>query len=75
MSLNVDVAVVRALVVAPADVDAHLLRVDVAGRVVERVDVQLRLLTELLERLVRELDVAPHAEVRAVDLQLQPGAR
>ncbi len=63
----------RALVVAPAQVQAQLLGRNVRERVVERLDVQPRLLAEFLERKVRVLDVPAHAEVGAVDLQDDAG--
>src|SRR5579885_87738 len=41
---------------------------------VERLDVQRRLLAEFLHRKVRELDMPAHREVGAVDLEQKPGA-
>ena len=46
-----------------------------ATRVVERLDVQLRLLAPLGNGQVGVLDVAAHAEVGAVDLQHDAGLR
>ena len=67
------VAVVRTLVVAPAQVHAQLFRRDVCDRVIERLDVQLRALAEFRQAQVRVLDVTSHAEVGAVDLQHEAG--
>ena len=66
---EVDVAGVRARVVAPAQVHPQPLGRDVAQCVVERGDVQADALAEVVEREVRELHVAAHRQVRAIDLQ------
>ena len=67
------VVVVRALVVAPAQMHAKLLGRDVAGGVIERLDVHADALAELLEVEVGVLDVPAHAEIGAVDLQHEAG--
>ncbi len=64
-----DVAVVRPFVVSPAQVHAQPVRRNVAQRVVERLDVQLRLLAKLRDAQAGVLDVPSHAEVGTVDLQ------
>ena len=66
------VVVVRAFVVAPAEVHPHLLGRDVAGRVVDRLDVQLRAAAELREGLVG-VHVPRHREVGAIELEHDPG--
>ena len=66
---------VRTLVVAPAQVHAHLVGMDVARGVVQRLDVEPRLAAELVQAGVVELDVATHGQVRAVELQHQPRLR
>src|SRR5581483_317002 len=63
------VAVMRPLVVAPAQVQPQLIRRSVAKRMIERLDVHLRLLAELLQIKIGVLDVASHREVGTVDLQ------
>ena len=65
----------RALVVAPADMDAQLLGRDVRDRMVQRLDVELRGLAEGLQVDVVILDVLAHREVGAIDLQHEAGAR
>ena len=69
------VAVMRALVVAPAQVHAQLLRRDVRERVVQRLDVQLRLAggTRRAIRFAYWM-CRPMREVGAVDLQHDAGA-
>ena len=67
------VAVVGPFVVAPAQVHPQPIRRDVRSSVVEHLDVQPRLLAELVQRQVRVLDVPAHGEVRAVDLQDDSG--
>ena len=67
------VAVMRPLVIAPAKVHAHLLGRNVGDRVVEGLDVQLRLLAELGELEVGMLDMPAHRKVGAVDLQDEAG--
>ena len=71
MSSNGDVVGVRALVVAPADVEADVGRVDAVERAVDRVDDELDPVEELAERPVGEQGVALHGEVGRVDLQQQ----
>src|SRR6266545_4114074 len=70
-----DVVVMRALVVAPAEVHAHLVRRHRRQRVVESLDVQPGHRAELLEAQVGELDVTAHREIRAIDLEDEPRAR
>ena len=67
------VVMVRALVIAPAQMQADLLGRDVPGRVIERLDVQLDALAERLEIEVGVLDVPAHAEIGAIDLQHDAG--
>ena len=64
---------VRTLVVAPAQVQPHLLRRDVAGRVIERRDVRADAAAKFLEVEIGILDVPAHAEVGAIDLQHDAG--
>ena len=64
-----DVAVVRAGVVAPAHVHAHLRLVDVHERLVHRRDVKCEDVAELVVGRLGEARVAAHCEVGAVDLQ------
>ena len=69
------VAVVRAGVVAPAQVHAQLLGGDVLERMVERGDVHADALAELFGRKVGELHMAAHGKIGAVDLQGDTGRR
>ena len=69
--LDRDVEVVRALVVAPADVQAHPLGGHVGQRAVDRRDVPLGGLHEHVVGLVAVHDVTAHREVGGVDLQLE----
>ena len=62
------VAVVRAGVVAPAQVHAHLFRRDVAGGVVQRRNVQFHVVAETAQIELAELGVATHGEIRAINL-------
>ena len=64
---------VRAFVVAPAQMHAKLLGRDVLGGVVQRLDVQRDALAEFLEVEVGVLDVPAHAEIGAVELQHEAG--
>mmetsp|Transcript_34791 Transcript_34791/g.76524 ORF Transcript_34791/g.76524 Transcript_34791/m.76524 type:complete len:293 (-) Transcript_34791:3492-4370(-) len=70
-----DVVVVRASVVAPADVDPHLCRRHCGQRRVERSDVHVGDRGELLVAQVGKARVAPHREIGAVDLQHKPARR
>ena len=65
-------SLVVALVVAPAQVQAHAVGRDVAERVVQRLDVALGDLHELRVAELGKRDVTPHREVRAIDLQPPP---
>ena len=67
------VAMMRTLVVAPAQMHAQLLGRDVGERVVERLDVQRGALAEFVEVEVGVLDVPAHGEVGTVDLQDEAG--
>ena len=67
------VAMMRAFVIAPAQMHAQFLGRDVGQRVIHRLDVELRLPAPFGEAQVRMLDVPPHAEVGTVDLQHDPG--
>src|SRR6266436_2292671 len=58
------VAMMRALVIAPAQMEAQLLPRDVGDGVVERLDVKPRLLAEILDAQMCVLDVPAHGEVR-----------
>src|SRR6266849_4139231 len=69
------VAVVRPFVVAPAQVHAHAFGRNVRGGAVERFDVQPCFLAEFFQGEARVLDVPPHGEVGAIDLQDDPGLR
>ena len=71
--VELDVEVVRALVVAPAQVDAHAVAGHVAQRLVDGVDVDGGALDEDLVGLVAVHDVAAHGEVGRVDLQVEAG--
>ncbi len=63
----------RALVVAPAEMEPHLFRRDVGDGMVERLDMELCALAELGGRERGILDVPAHGEVGAVELQHQAG--
>ena len=67
------VVMVRALVVAPAQMHTRLVGRDVGQRVVERLDVQAGHGPKFVEAQRSELDVPPHREIRAVDLENEPG--
>ena len=67
------VAVVRAFVIAPAQMHPHPLRRDPRQRMVQRLDMQPRPLAEFLDRQIGVLDVPPHREIGAIDLQRDPG--
>ncbi len=75
MSASGHVVVVRPLVVAPAHVEAELLRRHVGRGLVQGLHVQARHRPERGEVEACELDVAAHGEVRAVDLEREPRAR
>jgi len=66
---------VRAFVVAPAQVHAHHLGRDAGERVVERRDVHAGALAKLRQVKIRILDVPPHGEIGTIDLQHDPGLR
>jgi hypothetical protein len=68
-----DVAMVRALVVAPAEVQAHPIGGDVAQGVIERLDVRRGDLQKLGVAQLVERQVPPHRQVGAVDLEHEPG--
>ena len=70
---HVDVADVRALVVAPADVDADAVLGDAVERVVQRLDMGLGDLDELVVGEVGEQHVPRQREVGAVELQVEAG--
>jgi hypothetical protein len=70
--LERDVAGVRPLVVAPAQVQPHALARNAGERAVQRVDRRLDEVEELGLRAVGEERVALHREVRRVDLQHVP---
>lgn len=63
-----NVAMVRPLVVRPAEMDEHALRRNARHRSVQRFDVQGCILSELIEALVGELNVPARGELGAVDL-------
>ena len=71
--LERDVAVVRPFVVAPAQVQAQAVGGDVPERVVERFDIGLGDLHELSRAEVGEGQMAPHRQVRAIDLEHESG--
>lgn len=62
-------------VVAPAQVHSHLVRIDVARGVVQRLDVEPRLAVELVQAGVVELDVTTHGQVGTVKLKYQARLR
>ena len=64
-----DVTVVRALVVAPAEMQAHAVGRDVAQRVIQRLHVRRGDLHELRVADVRKREVPAHRQVRTVDLE------
>src|SRR5688572_12198934 len=68
------VVVVRAWVVAPADVDADPIGVDTLQRMVERLDVELDRGSKLGHRRVGKLQVTALGEIGAVDLKEEPAA-
>ena len=63
------VAVMRAFVIAPADMHAQLLGRNIGDGVIERLDVKLRALAELRQAEIGILNMPAHAEIGAVDLQ------
>ena len=67
------VAMVRTFVISPAEVQAQPVRRDVLQRVIERFDVEPCLFAEFAEAQLGVLDVPPHREIWAVDLQDQTG--
>ena len=67
------VAMVRARVVAPAQVHAHAIRGNVRGRGVQHFDVLPRVLPEFLDRPVGEFSMTRHRQVGAVELQQEAG--
>ena len=71
--LERDVEVVRALVVAPAQVHAHAVGGNVAQRVVDRLHVALDAGHEFLVGAVAVHDVPAHGQVGRVDLQQHAG--
>lgn len=70
---HVDVQVVRALVVAPAQMQAGPIRRYVSERLVDRLRVPGRGGHELLVGSVAVHDVASHGQVRRVDLEQEAG--
>jgi len=69
------VAMVRPLVIAPAQMHPHALRRDRGERMIQRLDMEPRPFAEFLDRQVGILDVPAHRQVGAVDLQGDPGRR
>src|SRR2546423_3304438 len=65
--------VVWALVVAPAEMQAHALGRDVLGRRVEHLEMQVDDLTKLCQRQGPELPIPAGAQVRAIELQREAG--
>ena len=63
------IAVVRAVVVPPAHVQAYALGRDVDAGFVDRIDVDRDGILELAQALVLEHAVALHGQVRAIELQ------
>ena len=63
----------RALIVAPAQVNSNLCWVDVRDSVVDGLDVHVEALKVLGVTEVGVLDVSAHGEVGCVDLQGQAG--
>ncbi len=59
----------RAFVIAPAQVHAELFGTRSAQRMIEGLDVQLRTFAKLLRVQSRVLNMPPHCQVGAVDLQ------
>src|SRR5215472_1534962 len=70
-----DVAMVRAFVITPAEVQPQPVLRDALQRVIERFDVEPRLFTEFRKAQLGILDVPAHCEIRAIDLQDQTGLR
>src|SRR4029079_7192554 len=62
------VALLRTFIVDPAKAHAQLFGRNACDGMIERLDVELRALAEFRQAPVRVLDVAPHTEIRAVDL-------
>src|SRR5271166_994171 len=67
------VAMMRAFVIAPAEVQTQLLRRDVLQRMIERLDMEPGLFAEFTKAQLGILNVPAHGEVRTVDLQDQTG--
>ena len=63
----------RPLVIAPADVNPHTGRIDVAKRVVQRLDMHGRDLNELVVAEISEQHMARERKVRTVELQIEAG--
>ena len=66
------VEVVRAFVVAPANVQPHLAPGDVGQRAVDGLDREIEKVEKLGERPIGEQPVPLHRQVRTIDLQHQP---
>ncbi len=64
---------VRPLVIAPAQMQPCLLRRNRGQRMVQSRDMEPCPLAEFLDRQVGILDVPAHRQVRAIDLQNDPG--
>ncbi len=61
----------RAFVIAPAQVQAQLLGTRIAQRMIEGFDVQQCAFAELLQIQIRILDVPSHRQIRTIDLQYE----
>ena len=64
-----NVVIVRAFVIAPADMKPHALGRDVAHRVVQHLDMLRRALQEFLLAQVLKAGVMRHGEIGAIELQ------
>ena len=68
-----DIAVVRAFIVAPAEMHTQLFGRDVGDRMIERFNVQPCALAKVRQAQIGVLNVPAHGEVRAIDLQDETG--
>ena len=66
---EIHIAVVRAFVIAPAHVHAQLLGRDVGQRMVQGLHMHLRALAKFGKGQIGVLDVPPHGQIGAVNLQ------
>ena len=71
--VHIDVADMWAFIIAPADMHTHIRRVDIAKRVVQRLDMHLGDSDKLIIAKVFKQHMARQREVRAVELKIETG--